>query len=166
MEFKMYFILVAAIVPMIVGAIYYHPKVLGGIWMKASGMTAEKIKTGNMALIFGLAYVLSVLLAMLLASNVIHQLAANSLIGTMDLTTTEGMAAKEAFDSLMAIVGNNHRSFGHGLIHGIIGAIFLALPITGIIALFERRSFKYVAVHTGYWVLSMGLMGGVIAALV
>jgi len=33
----------AALIPTIIGLIYYHPKVMGGIWMDASGMTEEKI---------------------------------------------------------------------------------------------------------------------------
>jgi len=28
--------------------------------------------------------------------------------------------------------------------------------------MFERRGFKYIAIHGGYWMLTLGLMGGII----
>lgn len=62
-------------------------------------------------------------------------------------------------------VTNKFRTFKHGSFHGIIGAIFFALPILGINALFERRGAKYIFLHLGYWVITMALMGGVICGL-
>lgn len=55
---------IAALIPMVIGFIWYNPNVLGNVWMKASGMTDEKIKGGNMGLIFGLSFVFAVLLSM------------------------------------------------------------------------------------------------------
>jgi hypothetical protein len=45
--------LVAALVPMLIGFIWYNPKVLGNVWMKAADMTDEKVKGGNVPVIFG-----------------------------------------------------------------------------------------------------------------
>jgi hypothetical protein len=36
------------------------------------------------------------------------------------------------------------------------------LPLIGINSLFERKSFKYIFIHTGYWIISLALMGGVL----
>ena len=47
--------LVAAISALVVGFIWYNPKVFGNAWMKAAGVTDEQIKGGNMVKIFGLA---------------------------------------------------------------------------------------------------------------
>ena len=38
-------ILVSALIPLIIGAIWYHPKVFGTAWMHATGITEAKIKT-------------------------------------------------------------------------------------------------------------------------
>jgi hypothetical protein len=54
-------IFVAALVPMILGFIYYNPKVLGGVWMAETGLTEEKMKGGNMALVFGVSLILSIM---------------------------------------------------------------------------------------------------------
>ena len=36
-------IIVSALVPLIIGAIWYHPKVFGSAWMHATGITEAKI---------------------------------------------------------------------------------------------------------------------------
>jgi len=38
------------------------------------------------------------------------------------------------------------------------------LPIIVTNGLFEQRSFKYMMVITGYWVVSFAIMGGIINA--
>ena len=53
-------VLVAALVPIIMGFIWYNPKTLGAAWMKAADMTEEKMKGANMAMVFGLAFVFSI----------------------------------------------------------------------------------------------------------
>ena len=76
MELNFLAIVVAAIVPLLIGAIWYNPSVLGTAWMKASGMTEEKMKTGNIAVIFGVTLILSFMLAFTVNGMVIHQVAA------------------------------------------------------------------------------------------
>ncbi|SCY69909.1 Protein of unknown function [Flavobacterium caeni] len=41
-------ILVAALSTLPVGFIWYNPKVFGNLWMRESGMTEDKAKSGNM----------------------------------------------------------------------------------------------------------------------
>jgi hypothetical protein len=40
--------------------------------------------------------------------------------------------------------------------------LFLILPVLGINALYEWRSFKYTLVTGGYWVVCGMIMGGII----
>ncbi len=46
-------LLAADVVPLIIGFVWYNPKVFGTAWMKARDMTEEKAKWANMGLIFG-----------------------------------------------------------------------------------------------------------------
>lgn len=46
-------IAVGAIIPMIMGMIWYHPKVLGTVWMKELGFTEEDAKMDNPLLMVG-----------------------------------------------------------------------------------------------------------------
>ena len=154
MELNFLAIVVAAIVPLIVGAIWYNPKVLGTAWMKASGMTEEKMKGANMGVIFGITLVLSVLLAFSVNGMVIHQVAASQLAFTNP--------DAESYKAFMEEFGNMHRNYGHGALHGAIGALFFALPVLGINALFERKGWKYILVNVGFWVVTLAIMGSIL----
>jgi hypothetical protein len=153
---------VAALIPMIVGSIYYHPKVLGTTWMNSNGFTEESMKGANMGIILGVSYLLSIMLSLALSSLVIHQ--GNVFQVMMPEVAVSGSTAQQQFNDLMAQYGNNFRDFKHGALHGGISALFIALPIIGINALFERRGWKYALIHTGYWFVTMLLMGGLLCA--
>ncbi len=71
---RMLILLPTALIPLIVGAVYYHPKVAGTAWMRANHFTEEDLKGANMGLTFGLSFVMSILLALLLQTIVIHQM--------------------------------------------------------------------------------------------
>jgi hypothetical protein len=159
-------VLATAVIPMILGFIWYNPKVFGNAWMKASDMTEEKIKSSNMALILIVTFVFGFLLAFILQTIVIHQFSLLGILanepGIMDPTSENG---KWLVD-FMAKHGNNFRTFKHGALHGTMAGLLIALPIVGINALFERRGFKYIAINTGYWTICLALMGGTLCAFV
>ena len=48
MPFNFYAVLVSALVTLLVGFVWYNPKVFGTIWMNETGMTEEKAKQSNM----------------------------------------------------------------------------------------------------------------------
>ena len=62
----------AALSTLVVGFIWYNPKVFGNAWMKEVGMTEADAKGANMAKIFGLAIVYAFLIAFILQFLVIH----------------------------------------------------------------------------------------------
>lgn len=152
-------LLLAALVPMIVGFIWYNPKVFGNTWMEVSGMTDEKIKGGNMALIFGLSFVLAFLLAFEMNFMVIHQ----NHLGSIFADQQDALkAVTEHLDTNHGGWTENFRTFKHGALHGLIAGLFFALPVLGTNAMFERKGFKYILVNGGYWIVTTTLMGGVI----
>ncbi|MEM9823153.1 MAG: DUF1761 domain-containing protein [Bacteroidota bacterium] len=157
-NFYMYF--VAALIPMIVGAIYYHPKVVGTAWMKANHFTEDTLKEGNMAIIFGMAYLYSAMLALVLGTLVIHQASVAGLL--IPEAMEPGHPIQKTFNELMEQFGNRHRSFGHGAVHGVLLSLFFALPMVGINALFERRGWKYILIHFIYWLITLVSMGGLL----
>ena len=156
MPFNIYAVLVAALSSFVVGSIWYNPKVFGTIWMNETGMTEEKAKNGNMAKIFGLTFIYSVMFAMSMPSLTIHQMGALGMIG--------GDAAKAlpSYTAFLADYGDAFRTFKHGAIHGFLSSIFLALPIIAINGLFEQKSWKYIAVTAGYWTIVMTIMGAIV----
>ncbi|WP_298550484.1 DUF1761 domain-containing protein [uncultured Algibacter sp.] len=150
--------LVAAISALVIGFIWYNPKVFGNAWMKAAGMTDEDVKGGNMVKILVLALIFAFLLSTALPGIVIHQMGVFSLIGG------DPSIAEPSYAALMADYGDAFRTFKHGVLHGVLTGIFIALPILGTNALFERKSAKYIFINAGYWIVTLGVMGGIICA--
>lgn len=170
-------VLVAALVPMIIGFIWYNPKVFGDLWAKEAGMTEDKIKGANMPLIFGLSFLFSLILSMGVNTIATHdafvygstyyiEKEAKEHSGT-DTTTLH--QAHEWLNTYQTTMANNdlytsHR-WSHGLAHGfLIAGLFLMVPIIVTNALFERKSFKYIMLNIGYWMLTLITMGIIIAA--
>jgi len=149
---------VAAISSLIIGAIWYNPKVFGSIWMRESGMTEEKMKGTNMFVMFGMTFVYGFLIAMVLQFLTIHQFGALGMIGG------DPALAKPSYFAFMEEYGNAYRTFKHGMLHGFISGLFFALPVVGVSSLYERRSWKYVLTVGGYWVVTCMIMGGIICA--
>lgn len=134
-------LIVASILPLATGFLWYGP-LFGKAWMKESGMTEEKAKQMNPAKTYGLAVVFAFLIAFFIVPMVFFG-------------GPEGMEHGP---------GGNHMTFGHGVVHGIFLAVAVALPVLATNALFEQKSFKYVAINAGYWILTMALMSGLINA--
>lgn len=164
MHFNWIVILGSAIIPLIVGGLWYSPFLFANAWMKAADMTEEKIKGSNMAMIFGLTLVLGVLMSFILMPNVIHQMHYYSILADNPEMKDPNSALSQAAKTFMDNYGTNFRTFKHGAFHGALLGIFMGLPIIGIISLFERRTRSYVFIHAGYFILTLALMGGVICA--
>ncbi len=158
MEFNIYAVLVAMLVTLVIGFIWYSPKVFGTIWMKESGMTEEKAKQGNMIKIFGLTILYSFMLAFMMTALTVHQFGALGIIGGPDFIEK----ALPSYAAFMADYGTAFRTYQHGALHGFMSGVFIALPITAINGLFEQKSWKYMAINAGYWIVCMTLMGAVV----
>jgi len=127
---------IATITPMVVGFIYYNPKVFGNIWMKSLGITEEDIKKQNMAKTYGIAIVMSFILAFFL----------------LNFNNSPGQEGE--FDS-----------FKHGAFHGLFLTIVVAMPILMTNGLFELKNLKNIFINIGYWLITFVLMGGVLDAM-
>ena len=156
-------LIVAALIPLVIGFVWYHPKVFGTAWLQHSGLTEEKIKGGNKLLIFGLSYVMAILAAIMLYVIVVHQSHFYSLFADKPDFADPNSDTGKYIAGFMAEHGHNFRTFTHGLFHGSLAGVLLVTPIIAINALFERKSVKYIAINSGYWLLVLALMGGVIA---
>ena len=129
-------IVIAALIPMFMGFIYYHPKVFGKAWMDSLGLKEEDLKKGNMGAIMGISLVMSVLLSFFMLVNV------------------DGPGQEGEFDT-----------FKHGVFHGVLVGFMVAMPVLVTNGLFERKNLKNLAINTLYWIITIGLMGGVIDML-
>ncbi|MFT5752285.1 MAG: hypothetical protein ACI828_000045 [Flavobacteriales bacterium] len=128
----------AAVSALVVGSIYYGP-LFGKMWQKEVGLSDADLKSGNMLKIFGLSLVFAFFIAV-----------------TLWMAVMLGGSPGEAHGA------NPYLTFKHGALHGAMLGILLILPIIGTIALYERKSLRYVLLTVGYWTISMAIMGGII----
>ena len=132
MELNWIAIIVAAIVPMIIGYVWYGP-VFGKQWQASLGFSDEEAKSGNMAAIFGISFVVSILLAMGLSIVI------------------EGLHHGESF-----------HTFKHGALHGAMISFLLSIPVLVSNSLFQKNNAKNILINVGYWMLTMAIMGGIV----
>lgn len=161
MEMNFLVLGITALIPLVIGFVWYGPLLFQNAWMKQLSFTRESLQGGNMALIFGLCFIFSFLLAIILQTIVIHQMGVYSSIlpsGSTELTGEE----LTFYNDFMAKYGQNYRTFKHGALHGTLAGLFLVTPILAIQAMFERKSAKYIFINAGYWTVTLALMGGVI----
>ena len=160
MPTNFYMFALTALIPLIVGAVYYNPKVLGSAWMKSNGFTTKDLEGGNMPVIFGVSFLMGILISMTMGGIAIHQMGVvQTAFGAMSEGNPDAINDASAF---LAKYGDAHRTFAHGALHGAFFTIFFVLPLLAINALFERRSWTYILIHTGYWLISLTLIGGVL----
>ena len=162
MEINFLAILVAAIVPLVLGFVWYNPKFLGTVWMREAEMTEEKMKSGNMAVIFGLSLLLSILLAFFVQMVTIHQFGALGMIGGDP--TIEGILP--SYQAFMDDYGSAFRTYKHGALHGLLAGIFFVFPIMATNGMFERRSWKLTFINSGYWTAALTIMGAILCGWV
>ena len=164
MEINFLVLALTALIPLVVGFIWYNQKVFGTAWMAQTGMTQEKGRAMNMIKVFGLTYLMSFIAAFILQPIVIHQFGLMSLLVDEPGFNDPTSPVAQLFNDLMAKYGHNFRTFKHGALHGTITGLFLVFPIFTVNSLFEARGFKYIAITAGFWTVCFGIMGGVICA--
>jgi len=144
-EYNFLAIAVAALIPMILGALYYGP-LFGKQWASSTGKTMKELEPDNMALTYGLALLVAFILAFAIKTNI-------------ELTHKDVNDAGELF------FGSFH-SFKHGALHGAMIAALTVVPVLISFSLFHKMSGKNILLNVIFWILAMSLMGGVVDAWV
>jgi len=129
-------VVIAVLLPMIIGFIYYGKALFGKAWMDSIGMTEEKQKEANMAKVMGISLAMSLLLSLFM------------------LGFCNGPGQEGEFDT-----------FKHGAFHGAFVSILLVIPVFITNGLFEQKSWKNMLINGLYWLITLTLMGGILDAM-
>ena len=157
-------ILLGGLIPLLTGFIWYSDKAFGKAWKKEIGFVDNGEPQKGMLKLFLLSYLFGIMAMMFIPNIVIHQYHMGSTLLGSDGFGVEGSALQQYYHDFMITYGSKYRTFGHGALHGVITAVFFVLPLIGINALFENKTFKYIFIHLGYWALTLALLGGVACA--
>jgi hypothetical protein len=153
-----------SLIPLLTGFLWYSDKLFGNTWMHEVGLSKAQLEGSNMGKILVLTLLLGVILSTGIMPYVIHQSHYYSILANHKELADPNSALSTSTKAFMDTYGQEFRTFKHGAFHGTLAAIFIVLPIIGINSIFERKSFKYVLIHVGYWALTLALMGGLISA--
>lgn len=165
-QINWYFFFITALFPIILGAIYYNPKVMGKAWLSAAGLTQEEVMGGNMTKTLLLSYLFGLFLSYILFIFSVHQSSMYQLFLHEPGLAEAGSEINTMISDFMTKYGEKHRTFGHGVIHGMELCFMMSLALIGISSLHERKPMKYMWIHVFFWVICGGLMGGVLCAFV
>lgn len=131
-------VLIAAVASMVVGFLWYSPVLLGKPWMKLMGYTTESMKAAQKEMMktYGVSFVLALITAYVLFHVI---------------TMSE---AYFGYSRLMT-----------GLTSGLWMWLGFVMPVQAVDILFGKRVPKLFAINTGYQLVSLLVMGSVIANL-
>lgn len=118
-------VIAAAVSMFVIGGIWYGP-LFAKPWQKAAGLSDEQLKNANMPLIFGLAFVLSLLMAANLAFFVAGVPDLGAVIG---YSVAAGLGWAAFGLSIVALF--ERRPLSYHLING--GYLTLSFVVTGLI---------------------------------
>lgn len=131
---------VAVVAQMIIGYIWFHPKVMGTMWAKARGISVEEIMPKNKGMVYGFTILYTLLFTMFIMTNV------------------TGPGQDVAPD------GHSYHTFKHGIAHALILTGFVVLPVLGTPALYEGKKKGWMIVQMGYWFVRLIVAAGIISA--
>lgn len=163
-------IIVTALVPMLMGFIWYHPKLFGTVWQREAGVSDDKMKSANMIVIFAVSLICSFLMSMYVNSIATHDTYVQGATWYVEKggTEAEKMEAKAWQETYKKLVVDRPEfttsRWTHGFAHAlVITGLFFILPLIITNGLFERKSWKYMLINAGYWILTVGIMGIILA---
>ena len=160
MDQKLIVNLCAALVPLVLGAIWYNPNLLGRLWGSALGMTP--LPPARLALTVVLTYAAGYYIARSLVPIVIHQNGLHDMnAGDPDLKD-KSSALSITVQGLMDKYGHNYRTFKHGALHGFFTGLYLILPVLLIVGLWEHKKISWILIHAAFWILCVTIMGGIV----
>ena len=123
-------VLAAAVSTFLIGGLWYSPALFHRAWMSANGLSDADLARGGAGKIFGVAFVL----ALLMAAN------------------------------LAAFLSGPATTVAWGVTAGALTGLGWVAPAIATIALFERRSGRYIAINGGYFGVAFVVMGAIIGA--
>ncbi len=134
-------IVVAALIPNILGALYYGP-LFGKTWMKSMNKTSEEMKHKNEAVVYITALVMGFIVSFFM--NFVMQF------------------LHKDVNSAGELIIASHNTFGHGAFHGALLALAFVMPVIVSLGLFHKSSVKNILLNVAFWILSFAVMGGIL----
>ncbi len=156
----LYYALIS-IIPILIGWLWYNPR---GTVQSFFKLSQENLTLRLGGLRFVWLYLMSLALCFGFINLVIHQ------VGYYELFFTDIMMGSEEAVALtqefLAEYGDKHRHFMHGVFHGGLLSVFLALPFISLYGFLHGIKTKTLVYHYVYWLLTCTICCGLISEFV
>lgn len=149
-----------ALIPLIIGSYWYHPKSFISKYSKLEFTKKNKFNISKVIILF----LLSFTLVYGYINLIIHQMGFYELFFTDIILGNQ--ESERIVNEFLNKYGDKHRHFGHGVFHGIINAFVFALPFVGFITILEKKDKLYFIHHFTYWLITSAIIGGCISEFV
>jgi len=136
MEPNLVAVVIAAIIPMVLGALWYSPLLFAKKWMALMGKTEEELKAGfNPVKTYGISFITCLIMAYILGHFVIY-----------------------------ATSATHEAGFGAGMQTGFWAWLGFVVTTGSATVLYEGRKSGLFWINAGYYLVCLLLMGGVLAS--
>ncbi len=152
-------LLAAGLIPMLIASIWYHPSLFGNASLNSSFKNKSIFYKGFSLVLF---WILGVFLAFGLTALTNHIVGVMQLFLTHPDFTNQDSEVYATYNHLLTQYGDRHRSFAHGVVHGIINSVLIVAPILGIHSILKSGNFKSFLVSFFYWLIVFILVGGLV----
>jgi len=160
-QVNFYWLFITAAFPLVIGYLYYKPSVFGEALRSA---TDETIKKRSPIMKYGLTYLFGLFMSYIIFLFAVHQSSVYQLFLHESDLLQSGTELNTYVTEFMDRFGARHRTFGHGVIHGVEITLLMGLGMLGVSTLYEGRPMKYLWIHLFYWLICGALMGGALCA--
>jgi cobalamin biosynthesis protein CobD/CbiB len=127
---------VAVIAQMVIGYLWFHPKVMGGKWAEANNTTIDAMKPKNPGLVYGLTLLFTLLGTIFILFNVTG-------FGQEDI---------------------KFHTVKHGIAHAVMFFVMVLVPVLGTPALHEGRNKNWYIVQLSYWFVRCAVAFAILSA--
>ncbi|MEX2362455.1 MAG: DUF1761 domain-containing protein, partial [Balneolaceae bacterium] len=127
-------VVAASLVGFVIGFLWYGP-LFGKKWMASVGLSEEQVQQSNMAKTFGFTFIFQFIMAFCLAM--------------FFYGSPEGAATMTA---------------GAGAFYGFLTGFGWVATAIGVNALYEQKSWSYIFINGGFWIIVFTLMGWILGA--
>ena len=161
MDASMQIIFLAALVPVVIGLLWYNPFLLGRLWNKL-GVSLTLNSPAQIALTVVATYVAGYYIARMLGGIVIHQHGIYSMLAGDPDMKDKTSALSVTVQGLMDKYGHNYRTFKHGAYHGYNMGLKFVLPVFVVAGFVESKKIGWILIHSAFWIASLAVMGGIV----
>lgn len=164
MENQFYILFLAALVPVLLKFVWFHPALFGTHWAKYTALTEQKAKNTQQIKALLMTYLFSLLICFSIPFLVIHQTHFLSVFMNDPQLEDKNSPLWKYINTFYDTYGQNFRTFKHGAFHGFFTGLTFAGSILGINSIMERKPAGFIWIQIGYWTLCGMLMGGIVCA--